>query len=153
MCTFNFLTASSNLHREDMLCHYDNDSSSDEGSEFSTDQISLHEKSLTSRLNANYLSTLREVSRYRVVLLAEDDRPIGTTFILHMSVWWESHVYTIKHLQVICVPRTNLKIRFGRVIVWHLELWHVVWVNNFGIWAMSWKFLDHFLSDLAQSIL
>lgn len=54
-------TASSNLHREDVLCHYDNDSSSDEGSEFSTDQISLHEKSLTSRISAHYLSTLREV--------------------------------------------------------------------------------------------
>lgn len=52
--------ASSNLHREDVMCHYDNDSSSDEGSEFSTDQISLHEKSLTSRISAHYLSTLRE---------------------------------------------------------------------------------------------
>ncbi|XP_061194842.1 uncharacterized protein LOC133203004 isoform X2 [Saccostrea echinata] len=52
--------ASSNLHREDVLYHYDNDSSSDEGSEFSGDQISLHEKSLASRLSASYLSTLRE---------------------------------------------------------------------------------------------
>lgn len=56
--------ASSNLHREDVLCHYDNDSSSDEGSEFSTDQISLHEKSLTSRISAHYLSTYeRDQSR------------------------------------------------------------------------------------------
>ncbi|XP_062567864.1 uncharacterized protein LOC134230096 isoform X2 [Saccostrea cucullata] len=53
--------ASSNLHREDVLYHYDNDSSSDEGSEFSGDQISLHEKSLASRLSASYLSTLREI--------------------------------------------------------------------------------------------
>ena len=59
----NYLAASSNLHREEVLCHYDdNDSSSDEGSEFSTDQISLHEKSLSSRLSNHYLSTLREVS-------------------------------------------------------------------------------------------
>ncbi|KAK3096013.1 hypothetical protein FSP39_021940 [Pinctada imbricata] len=55
-----FSTASSNLHKEDFLRGFDEDSCSDDGSDYSADQISLHEKSLSSRSSSTYLSTLEE---------------------------------------------------------------------------------------------
>ena len=55
-------SASSNLHKEEFLRGFEEDSCSDDGSDYSMDQISLHEKSLSARSSSNYLPSLEEVS-------------------------------------------------------------------------------------------
>lgn len=55
-----FIAASSNLH-DIYLRNFDDDSSSDDGSDISVDQISLTEKSLSARTSRAQLSTLDEV--------------------------------------------------------------------------------------------
>ncbi|XP_069103567.1 LOW QUALITY PROTEIN: serine-rich adhesin for platelets-like [Argopecten irradians] len=60
----------SNLHGDEFH-HFDNDSSSDDGSDYSMDRISLHEKSLSVRSSQAHLSTLDEMPEGESLTCAE----------------------------------------------------------------------------------